>query len=339
MHELLGIILFVAYSEQASLTILIDAEAKRCLEVLNDPLFIEADIYWMFSRVMEMGIMELFNPVVNQRQSDNQKNKLFSWDAELEHNELVNQDKSSHDNTSWILKRCHMIHHRLLKSIDPELYNHLERQKIEPQMYLQRYLRCMLSREFTFADTLIIWDALFACIGPNVINKGEGITGKINLDRELILLDFICLAMIVFVRISLLQSDGTGILRRLLKFPPVEDIHVIIALGITYKDRIILGKPNVHPKPRSQVPSKFMAQSQFSDPLFKNYEAHEHPLIDNLQKPTDSSNNKSIPAKTSVETTTASDRVNSPKKSAKPRNPFALKVQTIIALLSEQLNE
>mmetsp|Transcript_33014 Transcript_33014/g.32720 ORF Transcript_33014/g.32720 Transcript_33014/m.32720 type:complete len:369 (-) Transcript_33014:43-1149(-) len=331
MHELLGIIVFIAYAEQVSEPIEgIEEDSKRFLEIFNDSRHVEADIFWIFSRVMDLGIMQLFNPVVNQRRNDNKKNNLFSWDAELEHNELVNQDKTFHDNASTILKRCHLIHHRLLKAIDMELYNHLERQKIEPQMYLQRYLRCMLSREFTFADTLIIWDALFASFGVNVENRGEIVTGKIHFDRELILLDFICVAMIVFVRISLLQSDGTGILRRLLKFPPVEDIHIIIALGITYKDRIIEGKPLVQPKPRSEMPRVITSQTRINNPLSAEEDIKTAPKVhedeksniqpsDELMKPNESSQ--------------------SPKKSSKNKNPFSDKVHNVISLLQDQLND
>ena len=32
-------------------------------------------------------------------------------------------------------------------------------------MYMQRWLRCILSREFTIGDTLILWDGIFANIG------------------------------------------------------------------------------------------------------------------------------------------------------------------------------
>lgn len=194
MNELLGIILFVAYAEQAPEQLNISQKAKECLQVMNDPAGIEADVYWCFVRLMQHGIAEMFNPVVTHQQGS-KKPDLFTWEVERSHNDLVNQDKSAADNVSSVLKRCHRIHHRILQDVDKELYLYLERQKIEPQMYLQRYLRCVLSREFNLADTLILWDALFAHLTPGCDFKASGTQAE-----DLTLLDFICVAMIIFVR-------------------------------------------------------------------------------------------------------------------------------------------
>lgn len=187
MNELLAIVLFVAYAEKSPDSMSVSHRTQQYLNTLNDPRFMEADVYWLFVRLMDLGIAELFNPVVSQR-PQKKKNDLFTWEAEKTRNDLVNQDKSTDDKVSSVLKRCHRIHHRILQGIDKELYMYLERQKIEPQMYLQRYLRCILSREFNLGDTLILWDALFA----KNFQGGQG--------GDLALMDFVCVAMIVFVR-------------------------------------------------------------------------------------------------------------------------------------------
>jgi len=188
MNELLAIVLFVAFAEKPPDSMNVPPKTQEYLNIINDPQYMEADVYWLFVRLMDLGIAELFNPVVSHRQVK-KRNDLFTWEAEKTRNDLVNQDKSADDKVSSVLKRCHKIHHRILQSIDKELYMYLERQKIEPQMYLQRYLRCILSREFNLSDTLILWDALFArnC-------QGDGENG------DLALMDYICVAMIVFVR-------------------------------------------------------------------------------------------------------------------------------------------
>ena len=184
MNEILGTIIFVAYAEQAPERLEISRKAAAVLKTLNSPDGMEADTYWLFARVMELGVKELFNPVINHG-PPKKRNDLFEWDTDR--NELVNTDKSNEEGTSYILRRCHKVHHRLLQSVDRELYNHIERQRTEPQMYLQRWLRCVLSREFNFADTLALWDAMFACVLPPH-------------DEDLVLLDFICIAMLEFVR-------------------------------------------------------------------------------------------------------------------------------------------
>jgi len=39
-----------------------------------------------------------------------------------------------------------------------------------------------------------------------------------------------------------LQSDSTGIMRRLLKYPPVEDLSSIISMAQGYQERVLSGK-------------------------------------------------------------------------------------------------
>jgi TBC1 domain family protein 5 len=89
----------------------------------------------------------------------------------------------------------------------------------------------MLSREFNLADTLELWDAIFA----NYYAEPE---------KGLSFLDFLCIAMIVFVRefckeYIVLQSDQSGILRRLLKYPPVEDVNILVGMALKYKTKNI----------------------------------------------------------------------------------------------------
>lgn len=119
-----------------------------------------------------------------------------------------------------------MVHHQLLQSIDRELFSYIEAKKTEPQMYLQRWLRCMLSREFNLADTIELWDAIFA-------------NYSLEPEKEFIFLDYLCVAMMAFVRTFLLQADQSGILRRLLKFPPVEDVHILVGMALKYKNRAV----------------------------------------------------------------------------------------------------
>ena len=88
----------------------------------------------MFVKLMDLGVKELFLPVVIQQK--NKTNNLLSFSKG--ENDLVNTDKSNESNVSVILKRCHRVHHRLLQALDKQLYMYMESQKIEPQIYLQR---------------------------------------------------------------------------------------------------------------------------------------------------------------------------------------------------------
>jgi TBC1 domain family member 5 len=244
MNELLAVMVIVAYAEKCY-EVSIENEAAQALKELNDPNFTEADVYWMFSSLMDLGVKELFLPVLASKKK--QASSLLSFDRNGFENELVNTDKTNEIDASMILKRCHRVHHRLLQALDKQLYTYMESQKIEPQIYLQRWIRCILSREFSLSNTLVLWDSIFAYAHVPMENKIESFTGKLDFSKEIVMLDFICIAMIIFVRsfckvYLVLQCDATGIMRRLLKYPPVEDVHILISMAISYKERILNGK-------------------------------------------------------------------------------------------------
>lgn len=228
MNDLLGLLVFVAYCDLPDANTSISGESYEILKKLINKSDLEADLYWCFDKLMDRGIRDLFTPVVTKQMLNRKKNDLFTWEIEKNKNDLVNIDKSKELNVSPILRRSHIIHHQLLKTLEPDLYNYMENVKIEPQMYLQRWLRCMLSREFSLHDCLIIWDALLASSDDE-----SGIE----------LLDFMCVAMLKFVEsfsmgYLVMQSDHFGILRRLFKFPPVEDVFIIISMAFRMKNPV-----------------------------------------------------------------------------------------------------
>lgn len=51
---------------------------------------------------------------------------------------------------------------KLLKTIDQEICELFERQKLKPEFYAFRWLTLLLSQEFQLPDVLRLWDSLFA---------------------------------------------------------------------------------------------------------------------------------------------------------------------------------
>jgi TBC1 domain family protein 5 len=198
MNELLAVFFIVAFLEKAENIEADSEEVKNLILEFNDPKFIEADIFEMFSKLMDLGVKEMFLPVMTKKPK--LLGNLISFDKQSLENDLVNSDKSLDAKTSSILKKCHRVHHRLLPALDKQLYNFIESQKIEPQIYLQRWLRCMLTREFNLANTLVLWDSIFADVFILKENKIESFTGKLDFTRELIFLEFLSVAMVIFVR-------------------------------------------------------------------------------------------------------------------------------------------
>eukprot|EP00828_Plagiopyla_frontata_P021347 TRINITY_DN2788_c0_g1_i4.p1 TRINITY_DN2788_c0_g1~~TRINITY_DN2788_c0_g1_i4.p1 ORF type:complete len:183 (-),score=32.20 TRINITY_DN2788_c0_g1_i4:299-847(-) len=113
-----------------------------------------------------------------------------------------------------------------LENIDKELYTHLKGLDIEPQIFILRWIRCLVTREFHFQDALMFWDALFL---SNYFTKNE------NKNDGFIFADCICLAMMIFLKGNLLQrQEQTQCLQRLLKYPPVESPKLILDLAWDY---------------------------------------------------------------------------------------------------------
>jgi len=103
--------------------------------------------------------------------------------------------------------KVHKIHYELLKKFDPELYNHLENANVLPQLYLIRWLRVLFTREFTISQAIVIWDAIFQSKGME-------------------LADYLCVAMLSYIRTDLLSEDPTRCLIKVFHYPALDDQEV-----------------------------------------------------------------------------------------------------------------
>ncbi|KAL6971014.1 hypothetical protein U1Q18_030694 [Sarracenia purpurea var. burkii] len=99
----------------------------------------------------------------------------------------------------------------LLKKHDEELWRHLEiTTKVNPQFYAFRWITLLLTQEFNFSDSLIIWDTL--------LSDPDG-------PQETLLR--ICCAMLILVRRRLLAGDFTSILKLLQHYPSTNINHLL----------------------------------------------------------------------------------------------------------------
>lgn len=90
----------------------------------------------------------------------------------------------------------------LLKTHDPEVYEHLTECGIDSSFYAIRWLTTLLSREFLLPDTIRLWDSMFAS------------THKENFLR------YVCGTMVMMIRDDLLKGDFAACLRLLQSYPP-----------------------------------------------------------------------------------------------------------------------
>lgn len=97
----------------------------------------------------------------------------------------------------------------LLKTHDPEVYEHLQEYGIDASFFAIRWLTTLLSREFLLPDTIRLWDSMFAS------------THKENFLR------YVCGTMVLLVREDLLKADFGQCLRLLQSYPP-QDVDSIL---------------------------------------------------------------------------------------------------------------
>jgi len=156
--------------------------------------------------------------------------------------------ESSEHRSSPVVAKSNRIQNQLLKAEDPILQAHLTDLQIEPQLYGLRWIRLLFGREFHLDDVLTLWDALFA-------------HGK-----QLELVEYICLAMLLYVRDQLLQNDYSGCLKRLLNYPPVEDVTLFIDRAIRLMNPS-LPKPKVRKDNAKYVEPQKPQVPEKKDPL------------------------------------------------------------------------
>nr|ODN86624.1 TBC1 domain family member 5 [Cryptococcus depauperatus CBS 7841] len=137
---------------------------------------------------IEHDAFELFGAIMKSAKV------FYEWRAE----EVPIRSKSSQ---APIILRCDNLHSSLLRRVDPQLWESLENEGVEPQIWAVRWIRLMLTRELPFDVAMRIWDGVFAE------------------DPGLHLLDFICIAMLLLIRNTIIGADYPMMLTNLLHYP------------------------------------------------------------------------------------------------------------------------
>jgi len=106
----------------------------------------------------------------------------------------------------------------LLRSVDFDLWKHLERQELKLHYFAFRWLTLLLSQEFPLPDVVRIWDSLFA----------DG-------DRFNFLL-YVCCSMILVLRDQLLGGDFSNNVKLLQNFPPM-DLRIVLSKAIDLQSK------------------------------------------------------------------------------------------------------
>ncbi|XP_064907566.1 TBC1 domain family member 5 isoform X4 [Columba livia] len=215
MHELLAPIVFILHCDHQAFSHASEAaQPSEEMKVLLNPEYLEHDAYAMFTRLMKTA-EHWFS--------------TFEHDSQKEKDVMITpmpfarpQDLGP---SIAIVAKVNQIQDHLLKKHDIELYMHLNRLEIAPQIYGMRWVRLLFGREFPLQDLLVVWDALFA----------DSIT--------LNLVDYIFVAMLLYIRDALISSNYQTCLGLLMHYPPIGDVHSLILRALFLRD------PKRNPRP------------------------------------------------------------------------------------------
>ena len=166
----------------------------------NDETEFESDIYYLFYNIMKLGV-----------------NKFY---------EDIDTKKNPEETKTYLIKRCEKVSEQRLKIYSSRLYYHFVNIGLDCGIILQRWIKCLFTREFHPQDCSIIWDAILA-------NEVE------NPSKELEYIDYFSLAMMDFISDELVRKDQNECFKRLFQYPPLESMTTLINLAEKIKERVL----------------------------------------------------------------------------------------------------
>ncbi|KAG9331258.1 hypothetical protein JZ751_019567 [Albula glossodonta] len=215
MHELLAPIVFILHCDhQAFQHASETASPSEEMKSLLNPEFHEHDAYALFSQLMETA-----EPWFSSFEREVRKGK-----EEIMTSIPFARPQDAGPSVA-IVTKVNRIQDQLVKKHDVELYMHLNRLEIAPQIYGIRWVRLLFGREFPLQDLLVVWDALFA--------------DSIALD----LVDYVFVAMLLYIRDALIASNFQTCLGLLMHYPPIGDVRALLHKALFLRD------PKNNPRP------------------------------------------------------------------------------------------
>ena len=166
----------------------------------HDEKYFQSDLFFLMVNLMNFGVNKFYEDIDEKKNPGESKNNL--------------------------VKRCENISEKKLKLQNSRLYYHFVNIGIEPGVILQRWIKCLFTREFHPQDCGVIWDAILA----NEIMEPSG---------DLSYVDYFSIAMFDFISDELLRKDQSECFKRLFQYPPLESMTTLISLTSRIKPKII----------------------------------------------------------------------------------------------------
>ena len=185
----------------------------------HDEKYFECDIFIIFNHLMKNGLISFYE---NKFEIQDYKNFELFEKIYTDYNYI----NLKHD---FIYLKCTKIIKHYLKIYDQQLFDSLNKNEVDCTTFLQKWLKCLLCREFSYEDTFTFWDAIFV---ENYIKNNY------NFD----FLDFICVAMIENIKNRLMDHNLEDCLHILFNYPKTES--PINLLKLAYKIRSFVERKN-----------------------------------------------------------------------------------------------
>ena len=174
---------------------------KELYNFFHDEDEFESDIYNYFSILMSKGIKKLYNEI------DISKNQNIEVQE-------------------YLLQRCSNIINKKIRLQNENLFKHFKEISIDCEIILQRWLKCLFDREFDYKFVLGIWDIM---IYDTLICE--------KVDFELA--DYICVAMIDYLKNDLIKCDQAETLELLFNYPKINSPIILISNALNFRNDLI----------------------------------------------------------------------------------------------------
>ena len=177
-----------------------DKYLNEIYEYLHDEDEFQSDLYFLMRNAMKLGL-----------------NKFYD--------DSISPDSPKDDQKTYLLIRCDNILLKLKKH-NNQLYQHFMDIQLSSEIILQRWLKCIFTREFTTEDCIIMWDDILA----NEFNVPS---------KNLEYIDYFCVAMFDYISDQLINLDQNECFLCLFKYPPFQTIDLLIKRAELVKSNIL----------------------------------------------------------------------------------------------------
>ena len=171
----------------------------------------EFDIYELFFLLMKNGVKTLYETIESKDQD-----KYINPDAYKKYELFqfkVDNENEAETKTNKLIQRCDDIIKKKLKYIDGELYNHFVVIDLNCSIFLQKWLKCLFTREFKINEVILLWD----CI--------------IIFGNNLEFIDFITISILISMRKDLLKQNQDDCFQTIFNFDKNNKINILKFIG------------------------------------------------------------------------------------------------------------